>query len=586
YPLHGDFGRGHALSGQTLQSSVQLVNGFYSCSGRVEVFYSGQWGTVCEDDWTMEDGEVVCREMGCGSLNEEKKGSFFGEGSLPVLMNKVKCVGTESSLIDCPSDKGQISCDKKGAGVICAPNVGLMDGFDSCSGRVEVFKDGQWGTVCDDSWDLSDAAVVCREVGCGDAVEVKRGSYFGRGSGGPIKMHGVNCAGSELMLSSCVSDNGAVDPSVCDISKCAGVICQSLTRLVNSDKPCFGRVEVYLAGEWGTVCDGGWDEKDGIVVCREMGCGGLIEAIKDARCDMGSGPVWVKDLECLNSESMLRYCKIKEWKLDVCGHEKDSGINCQYPVRLTGGSICSGVVEVYRGGLWGPVCYDGWDLTDAAVVCRELDCGGVSEINSAPIQIPAKMNNVNCDGSESTLMRCGWSAQTCSSNLNATVRCRSMMVVNGPSRCSGTVQILHSGSWGAVCDAGWDVKDAQVVCRELGCVEVALAVSGLLAQQSWMTNVDCQGGENSLTECNCNFGSNLCGPESHAGVICEEVTYKYRLRIEVTGDPAVDPNDPEIKDIILRKIQEKLQVDKNFTLSWKSQSNGNIFQPKKSLKSL
>ncbi|XP_056604070.1 scavenger receptor cysteine-rich domain-containing group B protein-like [Triplophysa dalaica] len=455
-----------------------------------------------------------------------------------------------------------------------------MDGFDSCSGRVEVFKDGQWGTVCDDGWDLSDASVVCREVGCGDAIEVKRGGYFGQGSGGPIKIHRVNCAGSELMLSSCVSEDGAVDPSVCDISKTAGVICQPLTRLVNGNKPCFGTVEIYLAREWGTVCDGGWDEKEGIVVCREMGCGNFKEAIKDANSGQGSGPVWLKDLECSNSESMLRYCSIKEWERDVCEHKDDSGINCEYPVRLTGGSTCSGVVEVYRGGLWGPVCYDGWDLTDGAVVCRELGCGDVIETNSAPLQIPAKMNNVNCDGSESTLMRCGWSAQNCSSNLHATVKCRSIKVVNGSSRCSGTVQILQSGSWWAVCDAGWDVKDAQVVCRELGCGEVEMAVSGLLALQSWRTNVDCQGGENSFTKCISTSGSNLCGPGSHAGVICGEVTYKYRLRLEVTGDPAVDPHDPDIRDIILRKIMEKLPVDRTFTLSWKTQSDGKIFQQK------
>lgn len=84
------------------------------------------------------------------------------------------------------------------------------------------------------------------------------------------------------------------------------------------------------------------------------------------------------------------------------------------------------MVEIYHSGLWGPVCYDGWDYWDAVAVCRELGCEDVVEVNSSLIQGPAVMNNVSCDGSESTLMSCAadWSAQNCSSNLRATVSCR------------------------------------------------------------------------------------------------------------------------------------------------------------------
>uniref|UniRef100_A0A8C2A6P8 Soluble scavenger receptor cysteine-rich domain-containing protein SSC5D n=1 Tax=Cyprinus carpio TaxID=7962 RepID=A0A8C2A6P8_CYPCA len=103
--------------------------------------------------------------------------------------------------------------------------IKLENGFNACSGRVEifnleVFRDGQWGTVFDDGWDLTDAAVVCREMGCGDAIKAIGGAYFGQGAG-QIFMGSVNCVGNETILSACESRR----TGMYDHSKDAGVIC-------------------------------------------------------------------------------------------------------------------------------------------------------------------------------------------------------------------------------------------------------------------------------------------------------------------------------------------------------------------------
>ena len=104
-----------------------------------------------------------------------------------------------------------------------AAEVRLEGGSWHCAGRVEVKQQGQWGTVCGGYfWEMSDAAVVCKQLGCGSALEAHEEAHFGPGSG-PIWMFGVECDGTESALSDCTNTEWVRE--YCDHRLDAGVTC-------------------------------------------------------------------------------------------------------------------------------------------------------------------------------------------------------------------------------------------------------------------------------------------------------------------------------------------------------------------------
>ncbi len=90
-------------------------------------------------------------------------------------------------------------------------------------GRVEVCNNGVWGTVCDDSWDITDGNVVCRQLGYSMAASVTFVASFGQGTG-DIWLDDVRCSGTEAALFDC-SNNG-IGVHNCAHSEDAGVVCE------------------------------------------------------------------------------------------------------------------------------------------------------------------------------------------------------------------------------------------------------------------------------------------------------------------------------------------------------------------------
>ena len=86
-------------------AAVRLVNGPSNREGRVEIFYRGSWGTVCDDNWDNRDANIVCRQLGLSTNGAEAfLAARYGQGSGPILLDNVRCGGYESSLEQCSSN--------------------------------------------------------------------------------------------------------------------------------------------------------------------------------------------------------------------------------------------------------------------------------------------------------------------------------------------------------------------------------------------------------------------------------------------------------------------------------------------------
>uniref|UniRef100_A0A8B9FB94 SRCR domain-containing protein n=1 Tax=Amazona collaria TaxID=241587 RepID=A0A8B9FB94_9PSIT len=107
--------------------------------GRVELFYNDEWGTVCDDDFTLANAHVLCRHLGFVAATGWAHSAKYGKGVGRIWLDNVNCAGGEKSIGDCKHRGwGNSDCShEEDAGVICKDE--RIPGFKD-SNVIEVRK--------------------------------------------------------------------------------------------------------------------------------------------------------------------------------------------------------------------------------------------------------------------------------------------------------------------------------------------------------------------------------------------------------------------------------------------------------------
>ncbi|XP_029988016.1 scavenger receptor cysteine-rich type 1 protein M130-like [Sphaeramia orbicularis] len=283
-------------------------------------------------------GNRVCAELDCGTIvSVRHKSSDSVTDSWQISS---QC--DEPSLSDCvtpwkrPSSLLELSC---------SDSVKLVHGSSLCSGRLEVWSNQPWCSVCEEDLDHNDAEVVCRELGCG-APSLLQGALYGEGEA-PVWTSELQCEGNESAVLDCRRSSSA--GKTCGSGKAAGLTCTDPggVRLVGQLSHCAGALEIQYQGVWRLVGDQHkkWNLKYGALVCQYLDCGSAVSVTR--REDSKYTLKWWVSFPCVKLTSGLWDCV----GLDGSNYAS-SGVDvvCSDLLPQPNISLSDGVFEVYQQG--------------------------------------------------------------------------------------------------------------------------------------------------------------------------------------------------------------------------------------------
>ncbi|RXN37250.1 scavenger receptor cysteine-rich type 1 M130-like protein [Labeo rohita] len=281
---------------------------------------------------------------------------------------------------------------------------------EGCEGNVEVFYNGSWGNVC---WNQMDRN-TCPSLPWGqndcDVDEVAKITCSEQESHGSPR--------SYLSCSTTAHQRECSDSSL--------ALHDGLVRL-SGERQCEGEVEVFIHQVWRRVLLDSWSLTESSVVCRQLGCGSVLNFYGSSSSSPEHSHECVTGFQCSGSEAHLGNCSSPQTL--NCSSTQQLSITCLdfKEIRLTEG--CEGNVEVFYNGSWGNVCWSQMDRDTASLICQELNCGRSGAFsNSIPRleSAPNWLDKVKCRPHDSNVWQCPslpWGQNDCDGDKVTKITC-------------------------------------------------------------------------------------------------------------------------------------------------------------------
>ena len=415
--------------------------------------------------------------------------------------------------------------------ISCAPNlVGQkrsirLAGAQSTElkGRLEVFVNGAWNTICDRNFDFREASVACRQLGFSGAVKAVKNVVFGSGTG-PIFSNDLNCTGREINLLECpkTTREGRRCYHINDV----GVVCKGPGPGVFQTNQCLKQ------------CKPGWFKND-VDVCDLCSWQCAECAWRSYRCTKCKAPNFLSGTMCIDKcpdgeygclpSRVCKTCDTAECMTCADGSDGNNCTSCKPPKALKKDKCeqrCG--PDLYeKNGVCIQDCGNSfykyarnYTCLRCPVECLQCTFNGYGApkctICAPPLVYDDGACIANCSGVKVAV-------PTGNGTFASSPQVR---LTNGSDYLEGVLEVFHNGVWGTVCDDGWDARETFVVCRELGLgtadTDAPLGhIKKLSTGKQWLDDVICVGNEKTLSECRHRpWGETNCGQDEDTVLRC------------------------------------------------------------------
>lgn len=517
------------------------------CYGEVKIKVNNEHKSVCGNEWNDKASEMVCKELKCGEVIDQKSKSSFSSSSTGII-NHVTCEGHESSLWYCRAEHRQQRCDSVPY-VVCSESLELRleDGPGRCAGRLEVKVEGEWKRVSKDGWTDSYTKLACNQLKCGDNGKVKSGE-FSEGTEDFLKF---TCGDNAKKLSNCKRERNGNQGG-----KPVELVCnENKVLFLEGNKSCSGLVGIEHGEKsyWLSGSEEMWNKTLADKVCEQMHCG---EALNISRSPSEGKPIWNWTLSCSPDQKSIFDCNKTE--IHPSHHNQTIAyVKCKGSITVSLTNNCWGTVIISATGTTGAVSDLHWSENLSKKLCEEKGCGtGVLKPlrNSQKSQqiifksLHATKQSTNI--SQYSIVKMEKSVPT--RNLKeAYVVCTGSLKSRFNSyrhKCSGNVEVFYDGQWLPVRKDALDENAQNAICKELNCGQ-ALEKNTYFGPRSTASNIvkvsSCSGSE--IAKCqnitleenrNTELGSLQC---SNWRTVALEVENACKGEVVVYSDGGLEP---------------------------------------------